>query len=644
MNLQDKSFKSFIWWKFRATYSSVALIETEDPKRTPETLNFFGLRSILPWKHDFTEFWLHNINEKLQEKDRADRNRILNRALADERLKGISKDSLENLLEILKTGKYISQTGPDMYEITKKKLHPTQILHYDVWNGLMVNLRRPNEVKKEKLTKNEDQSTEKEEIEWERWEQPEEKDEKKDPFASVFQNDQNQPDRMELTTALEIIDAEIRKERTVAILTGIIPSIMGEKQKELRKLTEAVNNWAHDIQVQNQKSLVVIITPNRNILPQTTLNNVIFTRPQPSTAAEREIIIRILAENYNITPNITKLIKALAGLNLHQCETVLLESFFQTRQFKTEFISTLKQEQVEKQGILQILNPGYGFERIGGYDSVKKYIQEGIIDIFQNPDLANDLHLEPLRSVLLFGIPGSGKSLLAEALAFETNLPLFHFQPSSVFDKYVGETERKTRTAIEMMEANAPCIILIEEADALGHRSNTDADSGTSRRVFGQMLDYTGRQERKAIIVGTTNRPEFLDAAFLREGRFTPVPMLLPNQYARRAIFGVHLYEKRKLKTKFMEGPQDPLMVFAKRMKGATGAEIEGAIEGAQRIAFRERRNYITDDDVLSAIEDYNINFNERIRVQKEYIEQAERICRNKEFLRELRQEQERIE
>lgn len=634
--MNEESYKSFIYRKFRATYSNVAVIETEDPKRITETINFFLLRNLRPWNHDSTNSELLNIIENLQGEDGAKENSIVNRALASEGFEGMSLDSLRNLLNAFEKGEYISQTGSNTYRLTRKKLHPTQILHYDVWSGLFVNKKRPNGVIQEE---NKHQSTENGETEWRKWVQSEEKDEKKDPLAGIFHNGQNQPDRMKLSAALEIIDKEIRERRTVAIFTGIIPSRMGEEQKELRKLTEAVNNWAHNIQVFNQESIVVILTPDRNILPQTTLNNVIFTRPTSSTASERETIIQILAKGYELTPSNTELVKALAGLTLHQCETVLMESFSQTKEFKTEFISSLKQEQVEKQGILQILNPGYGFERIGGYDSVKNFIREGIIEVFQNPDLANDLQLEPLRSILLFGIWGSGKSLFAKALSWETKLPLFLFQPGSVFDKYVGETERKTRNAIEMMEANAPCIVLVEEADALGHRSNTDADSGTSRRVFGQLLDYTGDENRKAIIIGTTNTPEYLDSAFLREGRFTPVPMLLPNLTARMNIFGVHLKKKRKLNTRFIEGPEDPLAVFAKKTEGLTGAEIEGAVIAAQRIAFRERRNYITDNDILTGIEGFNIDLDERIATQNGYIATAERICRNKQFLTELRQE-----
>lgn len=621
-----EGYKSFIYYKFRATFSNVALVETEDPKRTQEMINFFLERNVWPWQYDHADRTVFDIITAVH-----DLIETINRARSTKETKHLSREETEAIIKKLHEQKFLELQSEDSYRETgKKKPEPTQILHYDVWEGLRVNVLRS------------DKNVYQDRPKWLTWGEYQElrgvKKEKNDPLAGVFQKEDTERAKMNLEAALNIIDNEIKKTRTVAILTGIIPSPGAEK--ELKTFAEAVNNWVHNIETLNQESIVIVITPDRNILPQTTLNNVIFVRPKPSATDERAIIIETLGNKYDLE-DIRKeeLTKALAGLTLHQCETVLLESFLRTKKFKTEYISTLKQEQVEKQGLLSIIKPTYGFDRIGGYNSVKKFIREGIIDVFNNPELASELQLEPLRSVLLFGIWGSGKSLLAKALAHETNLPLFQFQPGSVFDKYVGETERKTRNAIEIMEANSPCIILIEEADSLGHRSNTDTDSGTSRRVFGQLLDYMGQEDRKSIIFGTTNTPEYLDSAFLREGRFTSVPMLLPDFHAREEIFRVHLYEKRNLKTRFLECQDSPLIQFAEETPAFTGAEIEGVVKAAQRIAFREKRGYITDDDILTGIEGYNISTEERMRTQNDYLETAERICRNREFLEELRLE-----
>ena len=617
-----KGWISDFYWEIRATSSSVVLVETQDSRRLSQLLNFFLLRDTKPWNGDYID---EHILEILRYRN-LEKETIINKILAGTAL---SIDSAEDRIKSLEERGYLKQISPERYETTEKKFFPTQILYFDAWEGLKVNqnkLNRPDNPVNLYGKKYIEQ-------EWQEWELK--KEEKQDPLTQVVTPQTTTSNRLGLEIALQAIDEEIKTKRTIAILAGILPG----QHKSLRTLAEAVNNWAHDLKVMNQLSAVIIVTPDRAILPQTGLNNVIFAHPTPSTPEERETIINVLADQYHTTSNTAELSKAMAGLTLGQCESVLLKSFSRERQFKIEYISALKREQVRKQGILQILKPEYDFRRIGGYNSVKNFIKERIIDVFANPELANELQVNPLRSLLLFGIPGSGKSVLAKALAYETKLPLFLFQPGTVMDKYVGESERKMRSAIEMMESSAPCVILIEETDSLGHRSNVDTDSGTSRRMFGQMLDYTGDEQRKAIIVGTTNTPDFLDSAFLRQGRFTPIPMLLPSFSARRAIFNVHLHEKRNIKTKFIDGPQDALTVFAEKTPGFTGAEIEGVVEEAQAIAFSEQRRFITDNDILTGINGYNIALDQRIQTQNRYIEMAERICRNQRFIEEIKQE-----
>ncbi|MBU7045030.1 MAG: ATP-binding protein [Theionarchaea archaeon] len=635
-------YLSTMYTKFQATFSNVTIIETADPRRMLETLNLYLKRNLKQWSFDILDHSVYSLIKELnKEGKRATESTIINKLLADESLKKyrVTVDKIIEIISRLKDGQHIKLTTPETYE-TGKELINTQILHYDAWPGLRVNLLRlPTQHPSTELEKA---------IEEALWEEfitdPEEKTSNGNglldgnELLEAMQRNQQATERMTLETALEKIDEQLKTKRTVCILTGIIPDPTGTN-KSLRTLAEAVNSWAHDITIFNRKSFVVILTPSRSILPQSTLDNVIFLRPTSSTAEERRIIIDAIAQAYNIKPEVEYLVKSLAGLNQHQIATVLLESFLHTRKFETSFISQLKQEQVEKHGILKILNPNYGFERIGGYESIKNFIREGIINVLQNPELADELNLKPLRGVLLFGIWGSGKSLLAEALAHETHLPLFDFQPGNVMDKYVGESERKIREVVSMVEQNAPCILLIEETDSIGHRTSTDGDSGTNRRIFGELLRYMGDQKRKAIIIGTTNSPEFLDAAFLREGRFSPVPMLLPDFEARMAIFPVHLYVKRTIKTKFIEGPENPFEVFAEKTGGFTGAEIEGVVEAAQRIAFRQNRNYLTENDILTGIEGYQIDFEDRLRTQAMYIDMAERICRNKELLDELKRE-----
>jgi len=525
--------------KWRATFSSVILIETDDPKRILEIFSFLSDGNFRQWSEH-------------------------------------------------------------------------QLIHFDIWEGL----RRAKGI------------TEKNGKQEHIWEQH------KINSDNVF----NQSDRMSLVEALDIIDEEIKTSKTIAVLTGITP--LDPNRPQDPNLTLAVNNWAVHPQILSKHSAVIIIANSRTILPQDTLLQVILAKPQPSTETERKTIVNKLSDQLDLNvKNKSGLIKTLAGLNLHKIESTLLESFHQFREFNHAAISDMKRENVNKLGILTIEEPSHGMERVGGYNAVKEYINRSIIDVMKNTALAQKLCLDPTRGVLLFGMGGTGKTLLARALAKDAELPFFKLQTSDIFDKLVGESERKIRNAIEIIEENAPCLVFIDEIDQLGHRSNVDGDSGTSRRVFSHILEWLGREERKAIIIGATNTPEHLDEAFLREGRFeVSIPMLLPDQLAREAIFNVHLHVKRTLDAS-LEGSLGSLERFAEQTQGFTGAEIEGVVIRASRTAFDQNRPYLTEQDLQTAINSYNINPEERKKSQERFLETAHKICHDKQFLLQLEQE-----
>ena len=494
--------------KWKATFSSVILIETDDPKRVQEIFNFLT-------SHQF------------------------------------------------------------------KKWEDHQIIHYDIWEGI-----------REYSGRDADESS--------LWEK------RKGKSENVFSTG----DRITLPQALNVIDKEIKQKSTIAVITGIISQDMN--------LTLAVNNWAVNPQIFSQHSVVIIIASSRAILPQETLLQVILSKPVPSTEEERKVIVNKLAEQLGLRKKGNNgLSQTLAGLNLHKIESTLLESYHQSRDFNREAIATMKREQVNKLGILTIEEPKYGMERVGGYSTVKEYIQRAVIDVMKNTKLAQKLYLDPARGILFFGMGGTGKTLLARALAKETKLPFFKLQTSDIFHKHVGESEHKIRNAVEIIEEHAPCIVFIDEIDQLGKRNIETGDSGTTKRVFSHILEWLGREERKAIIIGATNTPEHLDEAFLREGRFeVTIPMLLPDQSAREQIFSVHLNIKRELKFDSGVVQQQIIRTLASETQGLTGAEIEGVIIRASRNAFDQKRPYLKEEDLRQAILYYNVDSDARNKHQ----------------------------
>jgi len=507
--------------------------------------------------------------------------------------------------------------------LTSGQFHQWQnheILHYDMWEGLR---RKTGTDVNGKPT----------------WELH------KADSNNVF----NQTDKIGLVEALDLIDNEIKTKKTVVVITGII--------SQDDSLTLAVNNWAVHPQILNQHSAVIIISSSRSILPQDTLLRVIFSKPPPSTEEERKIIINkihtLLTEKpevdqdtngeieteFELTENdVNGLVKALAGLNLHLIESTLCKSYYRYRDFNQSAIASMKREQVNKLGILQIEIPKYGMESIGGYKAVKQHINQRIIKVMENQELAKKLCMEPSRGVLLFGMGGTGKTIFARATAKAAQLPFFKLQTSDIYSKYVGESEKNIRNAIEIIEENAPCIVFIDEIDQLGKRSSTEqGDSGTSRRVFSHILEYLGNEERKSIFIGATNDIDALDRYFLREGRFEVIiPMLLPDYYARIEIFNIHFNLKRTMDVRLNSHTMEE---FAEETEGSTGAEIEGMVIRSQATAFKDNRPYVTGEDTRNAIRSYNINSKKRKEEQERFIKTAHEICRDWQFIEAIEKE-----
>ena len=148
------------------------------------------------------------------------------------------------------------------------------------------------------------------------------------------------------------------------------------------------------------------------------------------------------------------------------------------------------------------------------------------------------------KGLLFFGPPGTGKSLFAHALASEVQLPFINLVTENIYSKWLGESGQNMKNANTLAEKMSPAIVFVDEIDRFGRRTGTAAGSAEeeTQRVFSQFLEWLGKPDRTAIIVGTTNVPEHLDDAFLRAGRFDyKIPFLYPGPQARLEILLVHL-------------------------------------------------------------------------------------------------------
>lgn len=223
------------------------------------------------------------------------------------------------------------------------------------------------------------------------------------------------------------------------------------------------------------------------------------------------------------------------------------------------------------------------WDDVGGLEDVKRTLVETIQWPLRYPELYAAMDLEPMRGVLLAGPPGTGKTLIARALATACQANFISVKGPELLSKWVGESERGVREMFQRARQVAPCVLFLDEIDALAPQRGGNFDA-VGDRLIGQLLtELDGIEGRRGVIVvGATNRPELIDPAVLRAGRFDLVLDLpLPDRDARRTILGIHL-KRRAL------SPNVSLDALARRSDGFSGADLEAACRRAANLALAE--------------------------------------------------------
>jgi len=227
--------------------------------------------------------------------------------------------------------------------------------------------------------------------------------------------------------------------------------------------------------------------------------------------------------------------------------------------------------------------PTVGWNEVGGLDKIKDELQEAVEWPLKYADSFKRLGIRPSKGILLYGPPGTGKTLLAKAVAKESEANFIHVKGPSLLSMWVGKSEEGMRKIFERARQVAPCIIFFDEIDSLAGKRGSDSNKVTER-VLNQMLsEMDGLEDMKDIlVVAATNRPDMLDTALLRPGRFDRILLVnAPTQEGREKIFEVH--------TKEMPLNKDvKIKELAKETDGFTGADIEALAREAAMIALRE--------------------------------------------------------
>ena len=245
--------------------------------------------------------------------------------------------------------------------------------------------------------------------------------------------------------------------------------------------------------------------------------------------------------------------------------------------------------------------PDITYDKIGGLEEQIIEVKETVELPLTEPELFERVGIEPPKGILLYGPPGTGKTLLAKAVANETNATFIKIVASEFVKKYIGEGARLVREVFDLAKEKAPAIIFIDELDAVAAKrlkSSTSGDREVQRTLMQLLAELDGFESRGDIgIIGATNRPDILDPALLRPGRFDRfIEVPLPNEDGRREILKIH--------TKNMSFAEEAdIDLLADLTDGLSGADLKAVCTEAGMFAIRSKRDEITVDDFMKAVD-----------------------------------------
>jgi len=339
-----------------------------------------------------------------------------------------------------------------------------------------------------------------------------------------------------------------------------------------RTLLVMIEQLGRDPEIVQSGNPVILLTANLNDLHEAVRSASskfeAIRVPLPSRQARVEFIqhYRERSKKVSWEPTPDELANATAGLSLIHIEDIFLRAeqdgkltWDLARERKRDIIAS------EFGEVLEILEPRFGFDMIGGLDHVKRFFQDSVI----TPMRTGNLKRVPM-GVLMTGPAGTGKTAMAEAVAYEAKVMCFILNPARLFGQYVGNTERNLDRALTAIDASEQAIVFVDEMDQSVRRGEA-GDSGVSNRFFKRLMEFmsdTGHRGR-IVFLGASNRPDLMDAALRRPGRFDKkIPFVIPDENERKAIFDVMA---RKYGLELDAIPASCI----EKTDGWTGAEIE---------------------------------------------------------------------
>jgi AAA+ superfamily predicted ATPase len=323
------------------------------------------------------------------------------------------------------------------------------------------------------------------------------------------------------------------------------------------------------------------------------------------TEAELEQIVRSTLRSHHVQAPIEidlkrselgAILRNLRGLSRRQAQRIITEAIEDDRRFDIsdlDHVVARKRDLIGADGLLEFVDAPADMSEIGGLGRLKSWLKARTLDL---SDEALEQGLRPPRGVMMLGVQGAGKSLCAKAIAAAWRRPLLRLDPGALYDKYIGESERRLRDALGQAELMAPIILWIDEIEkGFASASGTSNDGGLSRRMFGSLLTWMQEHKEPVFLVATANDIESLPPELMRKGRFDEIFFVdLPGEEAREAILKIHLKKRKRDSAAF------DLPGLIAVTDGYSGAEIEQGILAALHDCLSQQRSLTTDDLLAS--------------------------------------------
>lgn len=371
-------------------------------------------------------------------------------------------------------------------------------------------------------------------------------------------------------------------------------------ERTLRALRDAIDAAAA------AGATLILLDPRDDMPP---VVSALATTGEISLPDEKELediirqTVRACGEGSRITVNLSRqglstILRNLQGLSRRQARQILMDVMVDDRRLDDSDVNAIlsaKRRALGSGGLLEYVEAPTDISEIGGMTYLKAWLNRRQEAMSAE---AVTFGISPPRGVLMLGVQGAGKSLSAKAVATAWGRPLLRLDSGSLYDKWVGESDRKLREALQQAERMAPIILWIDEIEkAFASAASQSSDGGLSKRMFGHLLTWMQEHRAPVFLIATANDIEALPSELLRKGRFDEIFFVdLPNLEARTQIFSIHLRKRQRKPADF------DLAALAERSDGFSGAEIEQAVVSALHDAFAARKDLAT-KHILSAME-----------------------------------------